>query len=418
MTAPPVVTLRPAIAEDRLALWKWRNDPETRRASFNQAEISLEEHSRWLEESLARSDRRIYIVQADGVDAGAMRLDLAAGEATVNINLAPEWRGRGIGSRALRALCREAFGPLGLRRLTARVKVDNAASRAAFARAGFTLESAGDPLVFVRRAALRVMAAIQARMGSTRLPGKVLLSIAGQPVIQRIAERLARCQEVDGVVVSTSTAPQNDRIATLAERLGLPCVRSSEGDLVERLGRTAAGVGADALVRITADCPLVDPELVDRIVTVWRRSGGTLEYVSNVFPSTYPDGLDVEVLSREVLERLDREVSDPFFRESLTAYIREHPDSFGIANVEYETNLSHLRWTVDYPEDLAFAEAVYRALGPEGEPFGLCEVLALLERRPELGELNRHLEDTTVIRGIKGATYHAALRQLPGRDGR
>jgi len=161
MTAPPIVTLRRAIAEDRLALWKWRNDPETRRASFNQAEISLEEHSRWLEESLARPDRRIYIVQADGVDAGAMRLDLAAGEAMVNINLAPEWRGRGIGSRALRALCREAFGPLGLGRLTARVKADNAASRAAFEQAGFAVTGHGDPLVLA-------VAASEARLDLAR----------------------------------------------------------------------------------------------------------------------------------------------------------------------------------------------------------------------------------------------------------
>lgn len=255
----------------------------------------------------------------------------------------------------------------------------------------------------------RVVAAIQARTGSTRLPGKVLLPIAGRPTIQRIAERLAHCCEVDMVVVSTSVEQRDDPVAALAAQIGIPCVRGSEMDLIERLGRTATQFGADALVRITADCPLVDPGIVDKVVGVWRRSGSELEYVSNVFPPTFPDGLDVEVLSRQVLERLDREVSDRFFRESFTAYIREHPGSFKIASVEHEMNLSRLRWTLDYPEDLALVEAVYQALGQEKGIFHMKDVLTLLDRHPELRDLNRHLEDTTVIRGIRGASYHAAL---------
>lgn len=411
MTPPSVVTVRPAGAADLITLWHWRNDPDTRRASFDQAEIPLDEHTRWFEASLAREDRRLYIILADGVDAGMLRLDVGDREATVSVNIAPEWRGLGVGTRALRSVCREAFGPLGLHRLTAKVKADNRASRIAFERAGFTVVEAADPLLLVRTARLRVVGAIQARMGSTRLPGKVLLPIAGRPAIEWIAERMAHCREVDTVVVSTSVEPENDPIAELAARIGLPCVRGSETDLVERLGRTAALTGADAVVRITADCPLVDPRLVDEIVAVWRRSGGELEYVSNVFPPTFPDGLDVEVLSREVLERLDREVSDPIFRESLTAYIREHPTSFRIVNVEHSEDLGQLRWTVDYPADLAFVEAVYQALLHEGKIFGMQEVLRLLHRRPELRDLNRHLEDTTVIRGIRGASYHAALRQ-------
>ena len=257
----------------------------------------------------------------------------------------------------------------------------------------------------------RVIAAIQARMGSTRLPGKVLLPIAGRPTIQRIAERLAHCREVDMVVVSTSVEQRDDSVAALADQIGIPCVRGSEMDLIERLGRTAAQFSADALVRITADCPLVDPEIVDKVVGVWRRSGSALEYASNVFPPTFPDGLDVEVLSRQVLERLDREVSDPFFRESFTAYIREHPAAFRIANIEHERDLNDLRWTLDYPEDLAFVEAVYRALDDRGSIFNMRDLLGLLEQRPELRDLNRHLEGHTVIRGIRSGTYHAALRQ-------
>lgn len=263
---------------------------------------------------------------------------------------------------------------------------------------------------------LRVVAAIQARMGSTRLPGKVLLPIGGRPAIQRIAERLAYCREVDEVVVSTSVERRDAPIAALAERIGLACVRGSEMDIIERLGRTATQTGADALVRITADCPLVDPETVNRVVAVWRRSDGALDYASNVFPPTFPDGLDVEVVSRHILECLDQEVSDPLFREWFTANILEHPASFRIANIEHERDLSDLRWTLDYPEDMAFVEAVYQALDHEGSGFGMQDVLRLLELRPELRDLNRHLEDHIVVRGIRSAAYHAVLRQREQED--
>ena len=411
-----LVTLRPAEPADCEALWRWRNDPATRRASFERAEIGLDEHTQWFSESLARPDRRIYIVVADGVDAGTVRLDLGHGEARVSINLALERRGQGIGARALRAACREAFGPLGLHRLTAQVRLENHASRIAFERAGFSVIAAGEFLLLGRPTRPRVVGAIQARMGSTRLPGKALLPIRGRSAIEWIADRLRHCRELEALVVSTSVERANDAIADLAARIGIGCVRGSEMDLVERLALTAAATGADALVRITADCPLVDPKLVDDIVLAWRRSWGDLEYVCNVFPRTFPDGLDVELLSRSVLERLQQEVADPFYRESLTVYIHDNPATFRIDKIEHTEDLSRLRWTLDYPEDLAFVEAVLQALHREGEVFGMREVLGLLRRRPELRDLNRHREDTTVIQGIRGSAYHAAARRREARD--
>ena len=416
MKRVPVVTLRQANQADRVALWRWRNDPDARRSSIDEREIPFDAHARWFEESLARADRKIFIVLADGVDAGMVRLDIEDRDATVSIIIAPEWRSRGLGRRALGSLSREAFGSLALARLDAVVKRENVASRLAFERAGFTVDDAGAPVLRAFKTRLRVVAAVQARMGSTRLPGKVLLPIAGRPAIQRIAERLAVCRELDGVVVSTSVEDRDDAIADLAARLRLPCTRGSETDLVERLGRTAVQAGADCLVRVTADCPLVDPGVVDRVVEVWRRSAGRLDYVSNVFPPTFPDGLDVEALSRAVLERLDEEVADPFFRESLTGYIREHASLFDIANVAHTEDLSSLRWTVDYREDLDFVEAVYERLGSHGGMFGMGDILRLLERSPELRDLNRHREDLTVIRGIRGAQYHEHLRAREHRS--
>jgi len=411
------VLLRPAASTDCEALWRWRNDPATRRASFQQDEIPHDAHTRWFAESLGRPDRRIYIVVVNDADAGTVRLDLDRDEARVSINLAPEWRGRGIGTRALRLLCRELCGSPKLERLSAQVRPENHASRVAFERAGFSVVAGQEHLLLVRPTKLRVVGAIQARMGSSRLPGKALLPIRGRSAIEWIAERLGHCRELETVVVSTSVEYENDAIADLAAQIRLGCVRGSETDLVQRLALTAAVTGADALVRITADCPLVDPQLVDDVVLTWRRSRGDLEYVCNVFPPTFPDGLDVELLSRDVLERLDREVADPFFRESLTAYIREHSGTFRVANLPYAEDLSRLRWTLDYPEDLAFVEAVLQELRPERDGSAMRDVLALLERRPELRELNRHREDTVVIRGIRGAAYHAARPQR-GATGR
>lgn len=386
--------LRPAATTDCEALWRWRNDPATRSVSFQQDEISLDAHTRWFAECLGRPDRRIYIVVVNDLDAGAVRLDLGRNEARVSINLAPERRGQGIGTRALRLLCREVSDSPELERLSAQVRPENHASRVTFERAGFSVVAEQEHLLLVRPTRLRVVAAIQARMGSSRLPGKALLPIRGRSAIEWIAERLGHCRELEGIVVSTSVQPENDAIADHAARIRVGCVRGSESDLVQRMALTAAVTGADALVRITADCPLVDPQLVDNVVLTWRRSRRDLEYVCNVFPRTFPDGLDVELLSRDVLERLDREVTEPFFRESLTKYIWEHAATFRHENLKYDEDLRRLRWTLDYREDLEFVEAVLQELGSESKGFAMRDVLALLERRPALRDKNRHLEDT------------------------
>jgi spore coat polysaccharide biosynthesis protein SpsF (cytidylyltransferase family)/RimJ/RimL family protein N-acetyltransferase len=377
------------VPADRLPVWRWRNDPETRRASFHQAEVPPEEHSRWFEESLARPDRRIYIVQADGVDAGVVRLDVKNGEATVNINVAPEWRGQGIGTRALRALSREAFGPLALNQLSARVKADNTASRRAFERAGFRPVDEGDPLTFVRPPRLRVVGAIQARMGSKRLPGKVLRPLAGRPMIAWLVERLRACQELETVVIATSVEVRDDSIATCAGEAGVPCIRGSETDLVTRLLQTAVRTGADALVRTTADCPFVDPAVIDGLVRGWWEDDGGADLVVNNDPPSYPHGLDAEVLPLATLKRFDTEIADPYYREWFPFWWREHRDRVRVLNIPCERDLSHHRWTVDYAEDLAFADRVFSALVPVAGPaFSLREVLEFLDTHPEVAEIN------------------------------
>jgi len=414
----PDVHLRQAAAGDVLALWRWRNDPATRAASLDEAEIPLEAHTRWFEETLRRPDRVLQVAEIGGVAVGTLRLDVTGSEATVSINVAPEWRGQGVGTAALDALCRDAFGMRGLSRLRARVKPDNASSRRAFERAGFDLaaERVG-VLELARTARARVVATIQARLGSTRLPGKVLRSVGGRPLLAWILDRLGAARELDGIVIATSTAPADDALEAFAAEHGVACVRGSEDDVVARLLGAAARWSADAVARITGDCPLVDPGIVDDVVRAFRARAWELDYAGNVYPSTFPHGLDVEVYTRRLLERLDCEIDDPFYRDWFSAYVREHADRFTWVNVtcaDARPGLRALRWTVDHPEDLRFVDEIFRRLGEGGRVFGMGEVLALLEREPALREINRHLEDVTGARGIRSATYHRLREEREG----
>ncbi|MFQ5932088.1 MAG: hypothetical protein ACE5MM_06755, partial [Nitrospiraceae bacterium] len=210
---------------------------------------------------------------------------------------------------------------------------------------------------------------------------------------------------------AATTGAGGNALASFAANEGIECFRGSEEDVVKRLLGTGIAYSADAVVRISGDCPLIDPEVVDLVTRAFRKGGWQIDYASNVYPSTFPHGLDVEILSLDLLERLDRDVDDPFYRDWFSAYVREHPDDFAMVNVTTPTDLHELRWTVDYPEDLEFVEQVFRYLGPHGERFGMVKVLSLLEQHPELRQINQHLEDRQVVRGIRSATYHHVLAE-------
>ena len=232
---------------------------------------------------------------------------------------------------------------------------------------------------------MKTVALIQARMSSTRLPGKVLVDISGKPMLGRVVCRVRRAHSLDEVAVATSTSPADDAVAEYCKRENIVCHRGSEHDVLDRFYQAAVRLGAQVIVRITADCPLIDPEVIDRVVRVRRE--GDWEYTSNTLRPTYPDGLDVEAFTFAALERAWREANKPAEREHVTSFLRIVPD-LRMINVENDIDLSPraLRWTVDDPKDLDFVLAIYAALA-EKPDFVARDVLALLDHQPELQRL-------------------------------
>jgi spore coat polysaccharide biosynthesis protein SpsF len=232
---------------------------------------------------------------------------------------------------------------------------------------------------------LNTVAIIQARMGSTRLPGKVLLDLGGATVLARVVRRLQRSQQINQIVVATTTVPADEVIVSECDRLQVPSFRGSEADVLDRYYQAARLYSAGTVVRVTSDCPLIEPTLVDETIRAFMEKRA--DYASNDFPRTYPRGLDTEVFTSAALERAWREAREPYEREHVTPYLYEHPETFRVASARGDVDHSHYRWTLDTPEDLNLLRAIYCRFNNRDD-FRWHDVIALMEREPELAELN------------------------------
>jgi spore coat polysaccharide biosynthesis protein SpsF len=231
---------------------------------------------------------------------------------------------------------------------------------------------------------MNVVAIIQSRMGSSRFPGKVMMEIAGRPMLFRVVERVRKASMVNLVTIATSIKSVDDPIFSYCEEEGIPCFRGSEEDVLDRFYRAAKHFQADVVVRLTSDCPLHDPVIID--LTVETLLEGDVDFVSGGMKTTYPDGLDAAAFRIDVLESTWREAKLKSEREHVTPYIYHHPEIFRMKTIHHTEDLSYLRWTVDEPQDLEFVRAVYAHFGDEA--FGMKEVLDLLRRHPELNRIN------------------------------
>ena len=240
---------------------------------------------------------------------------------------------------------------------------------------------------------MKVVAVVQARTGSSRLPNKVLLPLGGRPLLLRMLERLQAAQLVDEIVVATTRLPADEPLCALAREAGLHYVAGDPYDLLDRHLEAAQSSGADVVVKIPSDCPLIDPRVVDDVIGFFRRHGGQHDFVTNLLPPTWPDGNDVEVMRRDALELAWREADRPFQREHTTPFIWDQPARFRIANVASALGRPELptthRLTLDYPEDYRLISAVFDALHEEGAaPFSVEAIVSFLDAHPEIRKLN------------------------------
>lgn len=241
---------------------------------------------------------------------------------------------------------------------------------------------------------MKTAAIIQARMGSTRLPGKVAMKLMGQSVLGHIIRRVRTCRDLDEIIVATTKRPEDDAVVREATRAGATVSRGSEHDVLERYYRAAHHYQVDTVVRITGDCPLHDPELLSGMLTRFQElvaDGIDADYLSNTLKRTFPVGLDTEIFTFEALARAQFAATQAYEREHVTPYIYQHPDSFALHDYTNDTDLSRHRWTLDTPEDLQFVEAVYGHLYQSGAVFSTAAVLRLLAEAPDLSTVNAHV---------------------------
>lgn len=235
---------------------------------------------------------------------------------------------------------------------------------------------------------MRVVAIVQARMTSTRLPGKVLAPIAGRPMLARVIERLERARRLSGVWVACTAGAADDGVADLARQLGAGVFRGPEEDVLTRFVGAARAAAAEVVVRITADCPLIMPEVVDRVVADLVDHPRSADYAANVLRRTYPRGLDAEALFIDSLLRADRYASTPEEREHVTLAIRRDPRRFARISVEDSDDASSLRWTVDTALDLEHLNRLYRVAGIDSARPGYRDLVALCRSEPDLWHLD------------------------------
>jgi len=246
------------------------------------------------------------------------------------------------------------------------------------------------------RTSNRIVSIIQARTGSTRLPAKVLKDIGGQTMLARVVRRTQRSAMLDEVAVATTVNAADEPIVTECVNLGVPVFRGAEEDVLDRFFLAARACDGQVIVRITSDCPLIDPGVIDKVVNAFLEAEP--DYASNCQERTYPRGLDTEVMTVAALDIAWRHAREPYQRAHVTPYLYQNPERFRLLSVTGDRDYSAYRWTVDTPEDLAFVQGVYQEFGND-DAFAWTDVLALLSREPALAEVNREIQQKTLREG-------------------
>jgi spore coat polysaccharide biosynthesis protein SpsF len=246
----------------------------------------------------------------------------------------------------------------------------------------------------------KIVAIIQARTDSTRLPNKVMADIFGKPLIIRLLERVKESTTINEIILATTTRAIDTSLVNVVRDYGLPVFRGKCNDVLDRYYKAATKYHADGIVRITGDCPLIDPQIVDKVIQLFLQN--QYDYVTNTLEPTYPDGLDVELFSYAALQKAWSEAFLGSDREHVTPYIRNHPEKFSLKNMKNTIDLSHLRWTVDQQEDLEFVREIFKRLYNERKIFYMKDIIELLQEHPELKGINTGIKrNEGYIRSLK-----------------
>lgn len=242
-----------------------------------------------------------------------------------------------------------------------------------------------------KRSDTMILAILQARFSSSRLPGKVLKDLIGEPMLYREVERVLRSKSINRLTIATSIDPSDDPIEKMCLDKKINCFRGSLNDVLDRFYRAAEPFSPDHVVRLTGDCPLIDPDVIDSVVELHLAERN--DYTSNTITPSFPDGLDAEIITWNALKTAWGSAALPSEREHVTSFIHRRPEQFCLGNfLRAEGDLSHLRWTVDEPEDLLFVQRVYEELYPKNPYFTTDDILSLLLEHPELGKINSTFE--------------------------
>jgi spore coat polysaccharide biosynthesis protein SpsF len=241
---------------------------------------------------------------------------------------------------------------------------------------------------------MKIVAIIQARMGSTRLPGKVMKKVLGKSLIKYQIERVQRSEYIDEIVIATTTKEKDLPIIQFCNQHSIPYYRGSEENVLSRYYEAAKLFNADIIVRLTSDCPIIDPQVMDQVIQYYLENN--YDYVSNTLVRTYPRGMDTEVFSFDVLEKVYLEAKESNHKEHVTSYIYQHPEIFHLGCVTNDVDYSHHRWTVDTEEDFQLIKNIIEHLYPLNSQFQLKDVLLLLEEHPDWYEINAKVKQKKV----------------------
>jgi len=247
---------------------------------------------------------------------------------------------------------------------------------------------------------MKIVATIEARMGSTRLPGKVLMPLGGKPVLERIIERISKARQIDDIVVATTEKTADDKIEALCQRLGVNCFRGSEEDVLDRVLKAAQSTDAKLICELMGDSPLIDPELIDDVIA--KHLAGSFDYTSNCYPdNSYPVGFGVQVFPGSVLEHVATLTTDPIDRVHVSYFIYQHPELFRLQGVlaEPAVNAPEFRLTLDTADDYALISTVFDMLSRSNPSFCCEDIVKFLRANPDIVQLNSHVRQKTAGEG-------------------